>query len=127
MNSTNFKPVRIGNIEYHYESDDMFKFEHVIIQWFKNSYYGKFDEYVNNGYIERNGFLIKDNIYLDKNLFNRPEMNIMIGYLKFNDSKDEYDIVSLGRRLFNLSDSDMKDLKRVLNILDEEIDDRENF
>lgn len=121
MNSVNFKHIRIGNIEYRYDPDCMFSFKHTIIQWFKNSYYRKFDEYLNNGYVERNGFLVKDNIQLDRDLFSKAEMNIMIGYLKFSDLKDEYDIVSFRRRLIDLSDDDMKDFKRVLNILDEEI------
>lgn len=127
MSSVNFKPIRIGSIEYRYDHDCVFGFDHTLIQWFKNSYYGKFDEYLSNGYKERNGFLVKDNIRLDKDLFSKPEMNIMIGYLKFNDSNDEYDIVSIGRRLVNLSDDDMKDFKRVLNILDEEINGKGNL
>lgn len=127
MSSINFKPIRIGNIEYRYDPECMFKFEHTIIQWFKNSYYGKFDDYMNDGYAERDGFLVKDNIRLDRNLFYKPEMNIIIGYLQMNAMQNEYDIVSLGRRLIDLSNDDLKDFKRVLDIFDEEINGKDNL
>lgn len=116
------KHIRIGNIEYRH--DPNFKknlaYEHSILQWYPNKYFGKLDEYLENGYVEKDGFLSKGNTQIDKSLFSSPELNCVIAHLEFNRSGDCYDIVSVGRRFLELDERDHKNFYRVIDIFDED-------
>lgn len=114
--------IRIGNIEYRHDPDfkKNFAYEHSILKWYKNEFFGKLDEYLENGYVEKDGFLVKGIVQVDKGMFRSPEMICVIAHLEFNRSGDGYDIVSVGRRILELDETDHKNLCRVIDIFDED-------
>lgn len=116
------KHIRIGNMEYIHDPrfKKNFSYEHSILQWHPNSYFGKLDDYLKDGYVEKDGFVSKDNIHIDRRMFDCPEMNCVVAHLEFNGS-NEYDVVSVGRRVIDLDKRDAKDLHRVMDIFDEDI------
>lgn len=123
MKTDTNKHIRIGNIEYLHDPDfkNNLSYEHSILHWFSNKYFGKLKEYLENGYVEKYDFLVKDNCRIDKNLFRSPELNCVIAHLEFSHSVDGYDIVSVGRRILDLDKTDFNNLHRVINIFDEDI------
>jgi len=117
------KMIRIGDIEFKHdpEFEEHHTSEYTISKWFENEYYGKYDEYLKNGYVEDGEMISKDNIHLDKNVFNGKQHRYIIASIRLNRAGDEFDIISYGTRCFELSDNDFKDLKRVIHIFEEEL------
>jgi len=62
----------------------------------------------------------------------KTKTKIMLGKIDVNKSGDEFNVTSFGTRCFGLNKTDFKDFKRVLKIIQEDLNDsdlynRENF
>lgn len=106
---------RINNIEFrkYKGSKDLYE----IIKWFDNPKYGKYNDYLNDGYIESFGgdFLEKDHIHISKSLFELPEICYVVSFIKFNKKEPCYYLESVGDRLLDLSEGEINDFWDVYN------------
>ena len=106
------KTIKIGNIEFDGKED--------LMMWYPNKYYGKKDEYVKDGWTESDGMLSKESCHIDLKMFDDEYHCLSIGKL-VNITQDEFNIISYGTRILDLNETDTKDLKRVLKIIQEDM------
>ena len=111
--------VRINNIEFRNNCNtnpSIDKGEFLV--WEPCSYYGKYDEYIKDGWVEKDGFVSKDRCNISKEFFNKEETCYVIAWLNY-DKKDECcDLESVGPKLLHLRDEDKKDFFEVYKIAD---------
>lgn len=83
------------------------KFSHFeIVKWEPNHYYGKYDEYINNGYVESfgGGYLQKPGHSIDINFFKSPENCYTLAYWVDMDHDElSPDLKFVGNRPVKLS------------------------
>lgn len=106
------KKIKIGNIEFDGKEN--------LMLLCPNEYYGKKDEYVKDGWAESDGILNKGSCHIDLKMFDEEHLCLSIGKL-VNITQDEFDIFSYGTRVLDLNETDMKDLKRILKIIQEDM------
>lgn len=103
--------MRIGNIEYRKVGDNW-----EIVQWYPNLYYGKESEYTYDPGSEcytKPGSCVN----ISKSCFACPESCIVIAFVVWNKSHDEFDIRSVGTRPWHL-DEDTESFNRIISYLE---------
>jgi hypothetical protein len=95
--------IRLGNIEAR-----KWQKTYEIIKWQPNSYYGKKDQMIADGweYAERpdgSWSLRKQNRSVDGSCFANPESCFVIAWLKWDTDERSVDLESVGSRLLDLS------------------------
>ena len=103
------KRIRIGNIEMK-KREDYWE----IVQWYQNPYYGREQEFekVEGGYKP----IDSKNCFIDETCFVNPEICCVIASIEENDG--EFSIRPVGFRPWELEEEDMKDLKKVINMIE---------
>lgn len=90
-----------------------------IVKYQQNDYYGKLDDYLNDGYEYSFGgdFLKKDNRSIDISFFDKKESNHMIAYW-VNIDHDELipDLKFVGSRPFELEESEKQVFWELANV-----------
>jgi hypothetical protein len=128
----NFKKfsIRINDFEVrnHYNNKPIFPkkdyslFE--LVKYYTNPYYNKLEQYYNEGYEDSflGGFLVKDNISIDKISFNNKEYCYVIGFFNINYKEPEALKIEFDcERYINLSQSDLNIVNKLIKISSEHI------
>jgi len=111
--------VRINNIEFRINCNtnpSIDKGEFLV--WEPCSYYGKYDEYIKDGFVDKDGFLRKDKSNISVKFFVMKETCYVIAWLKYDKKEGCCDLESVGPRLLELNDEDRKDFFEVYKIAD---------
>lgn len=108
--------IRINNIECRFSQG-----RYEIIKWQPNCYYGKKQEYLDNGYEEVNGFLRYNNHSIQATFFDREETCYTVATLKYD--ADEYccDMSTVGPRLLELDKKEREDFFTVYEYAEDRI------
>jgi hypothetical protein len=128
----NFKKfsIRINDFEVrnHYNDKPLFLkkgyslFE--LVKWYSNPYYNKLEQYYNEGYEDSflGSFLVKDNISINKILFNDKESCYSIGFFNINYKEPEALKIEFDcERYVNLSQTDLNIVNKLIKISSEHI------
>ncbi len=118
--------IRINNIECRkYTATKVDEVFYEIIKWSENPYFGKEQEYRDNGYVDSFGgdFLQKENggHSIQKTFFQSRETCITIASLHLNRREPDINLKSVGSRLLDLSKKDRDDLFLVYTIANPKI------
>lgn len=109
--------IRINNLEFkQYTSTKTEKPLYEIVQWYPNDYYGKKEEYLEDGYkpnFEGWG-LTKDKHTIDLSFFDRPELCIVIAFIE--KTKESWELRSVGERLLELTSQEQEDFFTVYRL-----------
>lgn len=109
--------IRINNIEFRkYNSIKTKKPLYEIIKWEFNPYYGKYDEYIKDGYEESFGgnFLQKNGCSIQKTFFDKPESCFVIAFIE-KDS-ESWELKCVGERLLDLTPEEWDDFHQVYTL-----------
>ena len=112
--------VRINNIEFrnNYPNSNPYIDTGEFLVWEPCSYYGKYDEYIMDGWVKKDGFVCKDTSNISKEFFDMKETCYVIARLKYDEKEGCCDLESVGPRLLELNDEDRKDFFDVYKIAD---------
>jgi hypothetical protein len=93
--------IRINDIEFRYKGETRGEF----ICWYPNEYYGKLEEYLKNGWEERNGVVISNTPFttsMSKTLFELKETCYVVAWLKYDEKEQVCDLTTVGDRMLRL-------------------------
>jgi hypothetical protein len=121
--------VRINNIEFRNNCNtnpSIDKGEFLV--WQPCSYYGKYDEYIKNGCVEKNGFVRdeRNRVNISKEFFDIKETCYVIAWLNYDKKEWCCDLESVGPRLLELNDENRKDFFEVYKIADKKMNEVNN-
>ena len=108
--------IRINNIECRFSQG-----RYEIIKWQPNCYYGKKQEYLDNGYEEVNGFLRYTNGSIQATIFDKPEACYTIATLKYDADENCCDMCTVGPRLLELDKTERSDFFAVYEYAEDRI------
>ena len=93
--------------------------------WEPCSYYGKYDEYIKNGCVEKNGFVRdeKNRSNISVKFFDMKETCYVIAWLKYDEREGCCDLESVGTRLLDLTEEQRKDFFEVYKIADKKMNE----
>ena len=112
--------IRINNIEGRKYTTKLKETFYEIVAWSPNVYFGKEQEYLDNGYEESFGaeFLTKNGHSISKSFFKSPEQCYVIAHLELNKREPDVNLKSIGSRLLDLTNDELDDfllLYRTMN------------
>ena len=113
--------IRIGNVEYRetVRLDGNGTYEE-IVRWFPNRHYGKRKSMLEDGYRENpDGSVTKGQTTVGRSCFDSPESCCSIAQIVWNRAHDEFDVMSVGLRAFELDGEDKENLMRTLKMIGE--------
>ena len=116
--------VRINNIEGRkYTSTKTKDTFYEIVLWRPNVYYNKEEEYRANGYEDSfsGDFLVKNGRNIGKTLFIHKETCFALAHLNLNKKEPDIDLNSVGSRLLDLTDDEIKDFFEVYKLINKKI------
>lgn len=79
-----------------------------MLKFYENSYFNKLEDYKNNRYVERDGFLKKEGVSIDLRFFTQKELSTVIGYWDDLEYIDSLYFKFVGSRPLELSESSQK-------------------
>lgn len=109
--------IRINNIEFgKYTSTKTPKPLYEIIKWELNPYFGKEEEYKEQGYVDNfeGNFLEKDNKRIQKSFFTLPETCYVIAFIE--KGSENWELKSIGERLLELTPEEWEDFHQVYTL-----------
>lgn len=106
-----------------------FKFEALI----PNAYFGKEEELLEEGYKKftstikgkERWSLCKNNHSIDQSCFQNEKQKIGIAYLSYHESEEDYNLHTVGSRIVDLSDKDLKDFMESYKLIMKYVRDRD--
>ena len=110
--------IRINDIEFRTTAAAKGEF----IRWSPNSYYGKLDEYLQNGWVDGGDRLVQTEPYMgsiSKSLFDLKETCYVIAWLKYDEKDDVCDLKTVGDRMLRLEN--IHDFMDVYKIADKKM------
>ena len=108
--------IRINNIECRFSQG-----RYEIVKWFPNCYYGKEQEYIDNGYVLSGGFYRNANVSIGESCFKNPESCYTIATLHYDDGEGCCDMHTIGSRLLDLNKSERADFFAVYEYAEDRI------
>lgn len=112
--------VRINQIECRFSQG-----RYEIVKWFPNCYYGKEQEYVDNGYVLSGGFYRNANVSISESCFENPESCCTVATLHYDDGEGCCDMHTIGSRLLDLNKSERADFFAVYEYAEDRIREEE--
>ena len=116
MNNIN---IRINDIEFRNHGSGA---RGEFIRWSPNSYYGKLDEYLQNGWVDEGDRLVQTEPYMgsiSKSLFELKETCCVVAWLKYDEKDDVCDLETVGDRVLRLEN--IHDFMDVYKIADKKM------
>lgn len=114
------KPVRIGDIEFRkYKSTKVDYPLYEIIKWYENEYYGKLEEYLNNGWriSSDEEMVVKGNVHMSKSFFTeRPQHCYVIVFFRINPKTNRFNKDRIGNRDLEICGDDENNYKQILKL-----------
>ena len=112
--------IRINQIECRFSQG-----RYEIVKWQPNGYYGKEQEYIDNGWELTGGFYRLNNTSISAGCFKNPETCYTIATLTYD--ADEYccDLKTVGPRLLELDKKEREDFFAVYEYADDRIQEEE--
>jgi hypothetical protein len=112
--------VRINNIEFRNNCNTNPSFDRgEFLVWYPNSSYGKYDEYIKDGWVEKDGFVSKNRTNISVKFFDMKENCYVIAWLNYDKKEGCCDLESVGPRILELNEEeDRKDFFDVYKIAD---------
>ena len=117
------KPIRINNIEVRlYNITKTNRKFYDIVKWETNKYYGKLQEYLDNGYVESFlGYAVgKGGHNLSRSFFDTAETCYTVATIE-KDNENCWYLKSCGDRICTLTDDDLKDFMEVYKKVDSKL------
>ena len=108
--------IRINDIECRFSQG-----RYEIVKWQPNCYYGREQEYVDNGWELTDGFYKLNNTSISEGCFVNPETCYTIATLHYDDSEGCCDMKTVGPRLLDLDKSDRADFFTVYEYAEDRI------
>ena len=108
--------IRINQIECRFSQG-----RYEIVKWFPNCYYGKEQEYVDNGWEVGEDFYRLNNTSIHKNCFKNPESCCTIATMHYDDGEGCCDMHTIGSRLLDLDKSERADFFAVYEYAEDRI------
>jgi hypothetical protein len=87
-----------------------------IVQYYPCSYYGKLEEYLDDGWEKNDTYLQKNNSSISLSLFSIEELSISIAKIEYNPRELCTDLTSVGERLLHLTKKDREDFFEVYEL-----------
>jgi len=112
--------IRINQIECRFSQG-----RYEIVKWYPNSYYGKEQEYVDNGWEVGEEFYRLNNTSIHKNCFVNPESCYTIATLHYDSDEACCDMKTIGPRLLQLSKPERDDFFAVYEYAEDRIQQEE--
>ena len=112
--------IRINQIECRFSQG-----RYEIVKWYPNSYYGKEQEYVDNGWEVGEEFYRLNNTSIHKNCFANPESCYTIATLHYDADEGCCDMKTIGPRLLQLSKPERDDFFAVYEYAEDRIQQEE--
>jgi hypothetical protein len=112
--------IRINNLEFkRYTSTKKDKPLYEIVQWYPNIYFGKEQEYRDNGYTDNfEGWGLTKNgsiITIDKSFFTtNPELCFVIAFIE--KGSEDWELRSVGERLLELTPEEWEDFYLIFKL-----------
>jgi hypothetical protein len=96
------KEIREGSISFRHNN-----YYYEFIVWYPNTYYGKREEILSGGKytLLENGGLSSDSHIIHYSCFENKENCLVVAYLEI-DKDDNYDLVTVGDRLLDLTEKE---------------------
>ena len=119
-----YMKIRINNIECRkYTSTKTDEVHYEIVKWEHNKYYGQEEEYRKDGYVDSFGgdFLTKNGTSIQKTFFTHKETCYTIAALYLNRKEPDVYLKSVGSRLLELEEEEIKDFFEVYRIANQKI------
>ena len=108
--------IRINNIECRFSQG-----RYEIVKWQPNCYYGKKEEYLENGWESDRGFLRLNNTSIQESMFNLPETCYTIATLHYDADEGCCDLKTVGPRLLDLDKPERADFFAVYEYAEDRI------
>jgi len=112
--------IRINQIECRFSQG-----RYEIVKWYPNSYYGKEQEYVDNGWEVGEDFYRLNNTSIHKNCFKNPESCYTVATLHYDDGEGCCDMQTVGPRVLQLSKPEREDFFAVYEYAEDRIREEE--
>ena len=116
MNNIN---IRINDIEFRNHGSGA---RGEFVRWSPNSYYGKLDEYLQNGWVDEGDRLVQTEPYMgsiSKSLFDLKETCYVVAWLEYDEKDEVCDLKTVGDRMLRLEN--IHDFMDVYKIADKKM------
>ena len=104
------KEIREGNVGIRFQEPDSFH----IVAYYPNSYYGKREEMIVDGWKEDECGLHKDQVHIGGSCFKNPECNYSLGI--WQKKSEGYDLRLIGNRPFELDEKSKEIFMRLAGV-----------
>lgn len=115
--------IRINDIECRAIKSKHYDYE--MVKWYENPYYGKEQEYIDNGYekVEYPGGwgLRSDHTTVNESCFKNPESCYVVAFLIINKGEPDVDMQTVGSRLLELSSEERQTFFEVYKLANDKI------
>ena len=116
--------IRINQVEFRNNCNTNPSFDKgEFLVWEPCSYYGKYDEYIKDGFAEKDGFLRKDRSNISVKFFDMKEICYVIACLKYDKKEGCCTLESVGPRLLDLTEEQRKDFFDVYEIAEKKMNE----
>jgi hypothetical protein len=112
--------IRINQIECRFSQG-----RYEIVKWQPNCYYGKQQEYIDNGWILSGGMYRLNNTGISEGCFVNPESCYTIATLNYQEGEGCCEMTTVGARLLELSKSERADFFAVYEYAEDRIQQEE--
>lgn len=87
-----------------------------IVKYEPNHYYGKLQEYLDDGWEDLETRISKNNCTIDKNSFKREESKHVVATLTYCPKEEQTQLETVGHRVLNLTQDERNNFFEVYNI-----------
>jgi hypothetical protein len=108
--------IRINQIECRFSQG-----RYEIVKWQPNCYYGKQQEYIDNGWILSGGMYRLNNTSISEGLFALPETCYTVATLHYDDDERCCSMKTVGARLLDLDNTERNDFFAVYEYAEDRI------
>jgi hypothetical protein len=95
-----------------------------IVKFQPCNYYGRLEEYLNDGWEDHNIWLAKKNQTISKNFFNLKETTLVIADIEYDYKNGDTTLTSVGERLLNLTEEEYLNFFEVYKIASKKLTER---
>ena len=87
-----------------------------IVSYYPNEHFGKREQYIKDGYVDKDTYIQKENVCMDNLCFQREEMLYVVAFLEYNKKEQDTGLRSVGSRILELDKENRKDFFTVYKL-----------